>query len=135
MSGVTRDEMILYWVETSDSDYHTMMHLFEAGDYHWSLFMGHLVIEKLVKAVYAAVSETYQSIPHSHDLLYLAEKAELALTDDLKKKLAVITSFNMQARYPAYKKAFYAKCTREYCRDRLNDIEEARSWLTKHLPA
>jgi len=130
---MTKNEIVSYWIETSDSDYDTMIHLFEAKDYHWSLFVGHLVIEKLIKAVYAKVSEEYQQVPFSHDLLYLSEKAGFELTDELKKKLAVITSFNIQARYPDYKKAFYYKCTRDYCIDRLKDIEEVRQWL-KELP-
>ena len=126
-------EIILYWIETSDSDYNTMMHLFETKDYHWSLFIGHLVIEKLLKAVYAKISEDYQQVPFSHDLLYLAEKSKLQITEEIKKNLAVITSFNIQARYPDYKKAFYDKCTPEYCNDRLKDIEEVRLWLKKLL--
>jgi len=130
---MTRDEIILYWVETSDSDHNTMTHLFEAADYHWSLFIGHLVIEKLLKSVYAKVKDDYQSIPFSHDLLYLAEKAKLELTDETKKNLAVITSFNIQARYPDYKKAFYDKCTRDYCTDQLKNIEEVRLWLKELL--
>ena len=130
---MTRDEMVLYWIETSDGDYSTMKHLFEAKDYHWSLFIGHLVIEKLIKAVYTKVSEEYQSVPFSHDLLYLAEKAKLDLTDELKTNLAVITTFNIQARYPDYKKAFYEKCTHDYSSSRLKDIEEVRKWLKELL--
>ncbi|MCG8603545.1 HEPN domain-containing protein, partial [bacterium] len=29
-----------------------MEHLFEKEDYHWALYIGHLVIEKLLKAYY-----------------------------------------------------------------------------------
>jgi len=110
-----------------------MIHLFETGDYHWSLFIAHLVIEKLMKALYTKVNEEYQHVPRSHDLLYLAEKAGLELTEGIKKNLAVITSFNIQARYPDYQKAFYKKCTADYCGDRLKDIEEVRLWLKELL--
>ena len=64
------------------------------------------MVEKLIKAVYAKRSDDYKSVPYSHDLLYLAEKAGLELSDEMLKNLAVITSFNIQARYPDYKKAF-----------------------------
>ena len=130
---MTKDEVVLYWIETSDSDHDTMTHLFEAKDYHWSLFIGHLVIEKLFKAVYSKVSENYQRPSFSHDLLYLAEKSGVEVTDEQKKKLAVITTFNIQTRYPDFKKAFYEKCTHDYCSDRLNDIEEIRTWLKELL--
>ena len=132
---MTRDEIVLYWIEISDGDYNTMLHLFDTDDYHWSLFLGHLVIEKLIKAVYAKRSEEYNSVPYSHDLLYLAEKADLELADDMKEKLAVITTFNIRARYPDYKKSFYEKCTRDYCSDRIKDIKEVRVWLKELLSA
>ena len=132
---MTREEITLYWLETSDNDYNTMMHLFEAKDYHWSLFIGHLVIEKLIKAIYTKTNEEYHNVPRSHDLLYLAEKSKLELTDEFKIILATITSFNIRARYPDYKKAFYAKCTFDYCSGQLKNIEEVRSWLKEILQA
>jgi hypothetical protein len=42
-----KQTIVSYWVETSDSDYKTMKNLFASGDYHWGLFIGHLVLEKL----------------------------------------------------------------------------------------
>ncbi len=56
-----RAEIIRYWIEGSDSDYGTMMNLYRSGDYTWSLFMGHPVIEKLLKAYLVMVSE--ENIP------------------------------------------------------------------------
>lgn len=29
-----------------------MHNLYKVGEYHWALFVGHLVIEKLLKAIY-----------------------------------------------------------------------------------
>ena len=130
---MTREEIVNFWIETSDGDYNTMKHMFDAKDYHWSLFIGHLVIEKLIKAAYAKIVEDYKTPLYSHDLLYLAEKAELQLTDELKKKLAVITTFNIQARYPDYKKAFYDKCTRDFSNEQIKNIEEVRIWLKEQL--
>ena len=39
-----REDVFDYWVESSDSDFKAMHHLYEKGDYSWSLFIGHLVI-------------------------------------------------------------------------------------------
>ncbi|HPB84074.1 MAG TPA: HEPN domain-containing protein, partial [Spirochaetota bacterium] len=44
-----REKLIEYWLNSSDRDYITMENLFKSTDYHWSLFIGHLVIEKLFK--------------------------------------------------------------------------------------
>lgn len=43
-------EIAEYWVNSSINDYKTMQNLFKSEDYHWCLFIGHLVIEKLIKS-------------------------------------------------------------------------------------
>jgi HEPN domain-containing protein len=85
-----------HWVETSNNDFKTMVHLYESKDYSWSLFIGHLVIEKLLKS--AVVRQTQTHSPFLHDL----------------RRLDVITTFNLNARYDNYKKDFYQKCTPEF---------------------
>jgi HEPN domain-containing protein len=46
------DRIVTYWVESAEKDFKTMNDLFQTKNYSWSLFMGHLVIEKLLKALY-----------------------------------------------------------------------------------
>jgi len=43
---------IAFWQEASEKDRHTILNLFKSKDYSWSLFLGHLVLEKLLKAHY-----------------------------------------------------------------------------------
>lgn len=119
--------LMKYWIETSEQDYNTMIHLFESKDYHWSLFIGHLVIEKLLKALYTKNKDN--NIPKIHDLLRLAEKANLQLTEKQKDQLDVITTFNINARYPDYKQSFYKKCTYGYTKYNIEKIKELREWL------
>lgn len=120
-------DLINYWLETSEGDYHTMLHLYQSGDYHWSLFMGHLVIEKLLKALY--VKNINNNVPKTHDLLRLAEKMDINITDELADALDLITTFNISARYPDYKQNFYKKCTNEFTTININKIKELRKWL------
>lgn len=47
-------ELVAYWLDTAERDHQTMQHLYASKDYHWALFMGHLVVEKLLKALVAA---------------------------------------------------------------------------------
>ncbi|OPJ60560.1 HEPN domain-containing protein [Clostridium oryzae] len=126
-----KQELINYWIETSNEDFNTMLHLFESNDYHWSLFMGHLVIEKLLKAVY--ILNVNSNVPKIHDLLRLAEKANLTLTDEIQDQLDTITTFNISARYPDYKKSFYKKCTYEFTSLNIEKIKELRQWILSLL--
>lgn len=70
-------KLIKYWTEGSDDDFETMMTLFNSKSFSWSLFIGHLMIEKLLKAYYVKVKSDYP--PYIHNLLRLAEKSDLEL--------------------------------------------------------
>lgn len=122
-------ELIKYWEDTSDKDYTTMHHLFDSGDYHWSLFIGHIVIEKLLKAYY--VKYVDDKVLFTHDLLRLAKSAGLEVDDSLANSLDFITTFNISVRYPDYKQAFYKKCTKEFTGANIKRIEGVRTWLKK----
>lgn len=95
--------------------------------------MGHLVIEKLLKALVVARDIAESSIPRSHDLLLLAERAGIEPDERQKDLLDLFTTFNIRARYPDYKESFYRKCTKEYATDRMKEIEEVRRWLLNNL--
>ena len=108
-----------------------MLNLYESKDYNWSLFIGHLVIEKLLKALY--VKNIDINVPRIHDLLRLAEKSGLPIDDDKKELFDIITTFNLNTRYPDYKQSFYNKCTYEFTTEYIEKIKELRLWLLSLL--
>ncbi|MEW6655024.1 MAG: HEPN domain-containing protein, partial [Bacteroidota bacterium] len=59
-----KSELIKYWEETSDKDYVTMLHLYNSEDFHWALFIGHIVIEKLLKACYVKYVDSKVFLTH-----------------------------------------------------------------------
>jgi len=126
------DKTYNHWITTSDKDYNTMIHLFDSKDYHWSLFMGHIVIEKLLKA--CIVKETKNHAPFTHDLTNLANRSGLYFSDEHLDWLDTITTFNINARYDSYKEAFYKKCTFDFTSEWIDKIKKMRSWIKeKHL--
>lgn len=128
-----KDEIVKYWIESADLDFRAMDSLFSNSHYVWALFIGHLVIEKLLKACYA--KNVDREIPYTHDLLKIAEKSGLELTNDQKLFLDEVTTFNMRARYPDYKKKFYKKATGEFSGQYIVKIKEFREWLLKRTSA
>jgi HEPN domain-containing protein len=123
-----KEEIFKYWKDTSDKDYITMNNLFASKDYSWSLFIGHLVIEKLLKAVYIKNTEDINP-PRIHDLLELAKRANIRVSEQQEDILDLLSTFNISARYPDYKQSFYLKCTVDYTNQRINEIKELRQWL------
>ena len=108
-------------------------HLFEKGDYAYSLFFGHLAIEKLLKAIFV---EKFNDVPpYTHRLVFLAEKATLDISSKRLELLEVITDFHLEARYPDEKFSFFKKCTREFTEEHLRRIGGLRRWLLKKIPS
>lgn len=122
-----RDAISAYWIDTANRDYKTMQNLYRSGDFHWSLFLGHLVIEKLLKSIY--VKYVDDNPPRTHDLLRLAQRIGLEITGERKDTLDLLTTFNINVRYPDYKQAFYNKCDCHFTTNNIGKIKELRVWL------
>jgi HEPN domain-containing protein len=128
---MTQEELVNYWIELSDDNYKSMINMFNAKEYMWSLFVGRLAVEKLLKAYYVRVKE--KKVPYIHDLYKLALECGVELSEDQKDALQYITLFNIQARYEDYKRDFYKKCTKEFTIKNIERIEELRKWLKEKI--
>jgi len=110
-------------------DESTFRNLLKSSDNHWALFIGHIVVEKLLKALVVQKNKEGFVVPRSHDLLLLAEKANLEINEQRADILDLISTFNINARYPDYKRGFYQKCTDDYTKERALEIDEVIAWL------
>lgn len=122
-------DLMNYWIKSSDKDYDVMLDLKEKNRNTYCLFFGQMVIEKLLKALYAKNDKGAPYAPKTHDLLYLAEKLNIELTEEQEITLNEITTFNLSTRYDDYKRAFYNKCSDEYTEEQINKIKEVKTWL------
>ncbi len=113
-----------HWVETTNDDFETMNQLFKSKSYNWALFVGHISVEKLLKALYVKLHGKHA--PTIHNLYRLAELFKINLTDEFSDSLDTITSFNINARYDDYKKEFFDLCTREYTESWIDRIKGLR---------
>lgn len=124
---IDTQKLIKYWIESSDDDYDIMLDMYNAKRYSWSLFIGHLMIEKLLKALYVNNKLGYP--PYIHNLLRLAEKADIKLDSDKKEQLVTITAFNINARYDDYKMSFKNRCTLEFTAEWIDKLKGLRKWI------
>lgn len=127
------ENLIEYWKNSSDRDYVSMIKNYEAKQYTWALFIGHLTLEKLLKAIYAKVNKDNPYPPKIHNLNILAQRCNLDLDERKSKILMICNSFNISARYEDYKNEFYERCTEEYTSEQIKNIEEVRIWLKEIL--
>ena len=125
------DKIVQHWIETSDDDFNTMLILYRSKSYHWALFMGHIAIEKLLKA--CIVKQTGNHAPFTHNLYRLAELSGLEIIEEHADWLFKITTFNINARYDDYKKEFYALCTANFTKEWIEKIKNLQQWIKQML--
>ena len=125
------DEVVQYWVELAVADWPVVNHLFASGDYNYALFFGHLYLEKLLKAL--VVKATRRHAPRRHDLLLLAERADLTVSEDTRDVLARITGYSIETRNPEERLDVQKRNTQEYCEGEIKVIREVGQWLKSEL--
>ena len=126
-SNIDSEKIINHWIEMSDDDFKTMLVLYDSKSYSWSLFLGHISIEKLLKALY--VKQFQEHAPFTHNLFRLGELTGLKMTNELADWLDEITSFNLNARYDSFRREFYKLCTPEYTSGWIEKIIIIREWI------
>ena len=89
---MNKEEFIKYWIAEAEESLSVAGHLFEKKDYSYSLFFGHLAVEKILKAVY--VEKKDENVPRSHNLPRIAKAAGLTVPEDKLVDLIRITAKN-----------------------------------------
>ena len=117
-----------YWLNGSQDDIEAAAVLLEKRKIRQSLFFAHLSVEKALKA---HVSKATDAVPpRTHDLLRLAELAEITLPTPRRMFLARLQRYCMEGRYPDLPPE--TPEWDEACSE-LKEAQETRSWLVKQL--
>jgi HEPN domain-containing protein len=119
-----------FWLNAAKEDLQTSFDMLIIKRYNWALFVGHLAIDKLLKAKFILKFEVQP--PKTHNLLLLIDKLEIMLDNDTKLLLMTINKFNIEARYEEYKRDFEKICTPDYTINYLNKIKEFFKWMTNY---
>ncbi len=96
-----------------------------------ALFIGHLALEKCLKAI--VVRDTGEHAPRTHNLPMLAGMLSAPVGDERLEKLAEFMEFHLESRYPDQHYEFYQRCTKRFCTAKLREIREMFQWLQQRL--
>lgn len=107
------EKLIIHWTDSAKDALEAAEIMFKKEKFAFSLFFGHLSLEKILKAL--VIKNTKQHTPYIHKLETLAELAGLELNDEQIDFLCQVTSFNLEGRCQEYiekiKKIFTQKYT------------------------
>ncbi len=124
--------LVAYWKMGSNLNFDSAKDIAEKSQkYVEALFFLHLSCEKILKAYF--VQQKKEHAPYSHNLIYLAQSAELTLQDNEKKLLSEINEYNLECRYPDDKYMIYKKTTKELFETYLKKVKQFRIWILKKL--
>lgn len=126
------DDVSREWVERAQYDLDTADAMFKAGRYLYVLFCCQQAVEKALKAV--IVTKTGELPPRVHNLLRLAEVAEVESDHEQIHFLTKLSGYYIQSRYPEEIGAAGAKVTPELAREVLSKSTETVKWVLSMLP-
>lgn len=95
---VNSEKQAAFWRQGAAEDWDVAAALVERGNTRHGLFFAHLAVEKALKALVCA--RTAELAPRSHNLLRLAELAEVSLPPSYIELLAELNGFSLEGRYP-----------------------------------
>ena len=107
---------------SAEYDLQTAEHMLNSCRYIYVIFMCHLSIEKMLKAI---VAETIRKTPpKTHNLIYLLKVGKIKLPDDLFEFVTKINNVSIITRYPEDFSKLLEAYPREVARGYLNKTKE-----------
>ena len=129
---MTKTEYQEYWKTEAAQNWETATYLKQGKQFVMSLFMLHLVLEKLLKAHW--VKDNVDNFPpRIHDLQYLHNQSELDLPATAYDYLAIVNQWNIDTRYPDFKKKIYSIASMEYTEEQFIKVNQLRICLLEKL--
>ena len=115
------------WLAQVDYDLATAEHMLNAGRYIYVVFMCHLALEKVLKAL---VTEEAQKLPpRTHNLIDLAQRAKLTLSQEHRDFVGKINDASIVTRYPDDLSKIVSQYPESVAQEYLEKTKEAIAWI------
>ncbi|MGD9552367.1 MAG: HEPN domain-containing protein [Candidatus Caldatribacteriota bacterium] len=115
------------FIKSSEYDLNTAQFMLDTGRYIYVIFMCHLSLEKLLKAI---VTEVTQNIPpKSHNLIYLIKLSNIELPKEFIDFIAKINNASIVTRYPEDFSKILDAYPENIAREYLSTTKEIHRWL------
>ncbi|MEI8347200.1 MAG: HEPN domain-containing protein [Pseudomonadota bacterium] len=126
------EKIFKYWLDGAKTDLLSAKDIAQkAKRYSHALFFVHLSIEKILKAY--CIKSLKKHAPFGHNLISLANTAQLELSLGQQKFLAKINEFNLEARYPEDLCQWRKQVNQKFCKNYLTWAEGFHQWILENL--
>ena len=129
---MNKNDHIEYWRQLAISDFDTAVYNV-AGKMHVpALFFFHLCIEKILKANWVKDNMIFTP-PFTHDLQKIASETDIEWSAENFDYLSVINTWNIEARYPDYKRTLQKIASAHYMKIQQKKVAALLQWLEQKL--
>jgi HEPN domain-containing protein len=118
--------------QQAEDDFGAANALFQAGYYVQSLFWGHLVLEKLLKALWIYRNND-GNYPHIHNLLRLLKECNIDPNEKQIIFLAEMNQFQAAGRYGDTLLKLESTVSKETCDSLFIEIENQMVWIRNQM--
>jgi HEPN domain-containing protein len=118
---------ITNWIKSSNYDIKTANHMLKTGRYIYVLFMCHLSVEKLLKALYEA--DLRKIPPKTHNLIYLSRTINLKVPESHLQTLESLNDLSIVTRYPEDIDSLIKSFRKERVEEYLKKTKALLKWL------
>ncbi|PKN74375.1 MAG: DNA-binding protein [Deltaproteobacteria bacterium HGW-Deltaproteobacteria-10] len=127
MNQVTKN-----WIDSANYDLQTASAMFATGRHLYVVFMCHLAIEKMFKAL---LSQKYPSEapPKIHNLITLSQRVGITPPENLKDFFQRMDNVNIATRYPEDIKTITKEFDKVTSKKILTDTRKLLKWLKQNL--
>ena len=130
---MVKQDHIDYWRQLAAEDMDTAQFNLKGGKHVPALFFWHLGLEKILKAHW--VKDNFSDTPPftTHDLQKLISGTSLQCDADCYDFLSIVNTWNIEARYPDYKRTLHRIATGSYMAQHEQKITDLYKWLRLKL--
>lgn len=115
---------------SADYDLGTAEHMLKTGRYIYVVFMCHLALEKMLKAV--ATEVTNKTVSKTHNLLYLTKLAGLTFSDKHLEFVSKINNASIITRYPEDFSQMVEVYPEKIAAEYLHQTKDVIAWLKQN---
>lgn len=122
---------VKYWLDLSRYDLKTAEAMLASKRYLYVLFTCQQAMEKMLKGL--VVKNTQAFPPKIHNLIKLAQLADIELDERQNKLLEKLGIYYIQTRYPEEIKAVSKTINKDIAKEYLNMTKEMLLWLKQMI--
>lgn len=115
------------WLQMVEYDIKTAGCMFKTGRFVYVVFMCHLAIEKMLKAIVSEATE--KTPPMSHNLIYLLKLSEVEPPQPLYDFISIISNASIPTRYPENFEKLIEVYPKKIAKDYFEKTKEVVKWL------